>query len=157
MRQWQLEIEQLRRHLLQLQHQKSTTSNTATCTSTLSPSTTAPATAIGGNIKPVSPIYQPHPSHTHTITSTPLPLSTTSAGKRSSAAVVRSHSSKRRGKVTSQPTAEKDPFWLLTWNSKQDFRTSYVNGRINWTFLVVLSPTSNDCVYIAIMPTFCSQ
>ena len=71
---WQLEIEQLRRHLLQLQHQKSTTSNTTTCISTLSPSTTAPATAIGRNIRPVSSIYQPHPSHTHTITSTPLPL-----------------------------------------------------------------------------------
>ena len=107
---WQLEIEQLRRHLLQLQHQKSTTSNTATCTSTLTPSTTAPATAIGGNIKSVSPIYQQHPSHTHTITSTPLPLPTTSAGKGSSAAVVRSHSSKRRGKVTNHPTADKDPF-----------------------------------------------
>ena len=107
---WQLEIEQLRRHLLQLHHQKSTTSNTATCTSTLFPSTTAPATAIGGNIRPVSPIYQPHSSHTNTITNTPLPLPTTSAGKRSSAAVVRFHSSKRRGKVTSRPTADKDPF-----------------------------------------------
>ena len=109
---WQLEIEQLRRHLLQLQHQKPTTSNTVTVTSTLFPSTTASTTAIGGNIKPVSPIYQPYPSHTHTITitSTPLPLPTTSAGKRSSAAVVRSHSSKRHGKVTSQPTADRNPF-----------------------------------------------
>ena len=109
---WQLEIEQLRRHLLQLQQQKPTTSNTATGTSTreVSPSTTASTTAIGGNIKPVSPIYQPYPSHTHTITNTPLPLPTTSAGKRSSAAVVRSHSSKRHGKVTSQPTADRNPF-----------------------------------------------
>ena len=107
---WQLEIEQLRTHLLQLQHQKSIKSNRATCISTLFPSTTAPVTAIGGNITPVSPIYQPYPSHTHTITNPPLPLPTTSAGKRSSAAVVRSHSSKRRGKVTSRPTADKDPF-----------------------------------------------
>ena len=107
---WQLEIEQLRRHLLQLQHQKPTTSNTATGTSTLFPSTTASTTAIGGNIKPLSPIYQPYPSHTHTITNTPLSLPTTSAGKRSSAAVVRSHSSKRHGKMTSQPTANRNPF-----------------------------------------------
>ena len=107
---WQLEIEQLRRHLLQLQHEKSTTSHTATSTSAVSPSTTAPVTAVGGSITPVSQIHQAHPSHTNTVTSTPLRLSTTSAGKRSSAAVVRSHSSKRRGKVTIRPTTDRNPF-----------------------------------------------
>ena len=125
---WQLEIEQLRRHLLQLQHQKFATSNTATCTSTLFPSNTAPATSIGVNIRPVFPIYRPHSCHTNTITNTPLPLPTTSTGKRSSAAVVSSHSSKRRGKVTSRPTADKDPF-LVTY---LEFETGFQNKLRKW-------------------------
>ena len=88
-----------------IERQKSSTSNAATGASGFPVSNLAPATNIHGTIKPVSPIYRPY--HTHPHTDTPIPPSTTSAG-RSSTTAARSHSNKKHGKAASPASAERE-------------------------------------------------